>query len=104
MSDPRGTVAYMPPEQKPSPGRIVLYHFAETWKPDGNHALLTRPAIVTNVEGDDVNLFVFFEHDDYEDTNHGGGRATSHTPPHNRYAVSWSATPKANTWSWPPRV
>lgn len=110
MSDPHGTVAYMAPEQKqkPTPGRIVLFHFAARWNDDGNHEMASRPAIVTSVNEDgESHLFVFFEHDDWEDgRNHSGRLALSHgDAPNNRYACSMAGeVPKPGEWSWPPRV
>jgi hypothetical protein len=96
----------MAPDQKPTPGRVVLYHFAVRWKADGNHEMASRPAMVTSVNDDgEPHLFVYFEHDDWEDSHHGGGLAISRGAPYNRYAISKAdGKPEPGTWSWPPRV
>jgi len=57
----------MPPEVAPMPevGDRVFYWFA-TANLDGNAEIRRRPAMVTSVRDDVLNLFVFYEHCDGE--------------------------------------
>lgn len=95
--------------QKPSPGRIVFYHFLDGGYPEEPKTrLLNRPAIVTSIDqggdGMTVNLVVFFEAEDIEiDARYKLRRGTE---VHNRYAIETSEgkDPAPETWSWPPRV
>ncbi len=73
-------------EQKPSMGRIVLYHKYGT--PGGEHPQEPSPAIITKVLDDEgkCQLFVM----------NPNGVYFNPTP--------YSAEPKGGHWSWPPRV
>ena len=55
----------MPIQHPPPPqiGDVVLFHFWAHGRPDSARI---RPAIVTSVEGETVNLYVFYEaHEDW---------------------------------------
>lgn len=83
----------------PTPCRIVLYHFSIM---DDNHksVQLSRPAMVTSIGASDdvVNLFVFFEPDDWSGHPY-------HSPAQNQMFVRPynPANPSVPGWSWPPR-
>lgn len=74
------------PLQKPSIGRIVIYHFSAA-DTNLNNGLLIAPAIITAVWGDTcVNLKVLADN------------------PHDQWKTSRNLGEGPDQWSWPPRV
>ncbi len=91
--------------QKPSPGRIVLYHFLTV-----SDLLIERPAVVTSAFGESVNLHVLFEPEDQEKGNlYVQSPIRDPLERHSRKAIEPChadplRSPTPGTWSWPPRV
>lgn len=83
----------------PTPCRIVLYHF--TVRGDDHKLVhLSRPAMVTSIGASDdvVNLYVFFEPDDYDDAYRPIAQHQFAVRPFN------PLNPSVPGWSWPPRT
>jgi hypothetical protein len=72
--------------QKPSIGRIVLYH--RFGSPGGEHKPEPSPAVITKVFGDGTTCQLF--------VMNPNGLYFNETP--------FSEEPKPGHWSWPPRV
>lgn len=88
----------------PTPCRIVLYHFRAIT--DGETELRSRPAMVTSVGASDdvVNLFVFFEPNDIDESV-CDERSRSLMTPHRTAVHPFDPNSKqAPGWSWPPRT
>jgi hypothetical protein len=75
-------------EQKPSVGRIVHYQAFGT--PGGEYKSLPRAAVVTQVNGGDMNSV--------------GLCILNPTGQFFNQSVLYSEEPKPGCWNWPPRV
>jgi len=75
-------------DQKPTVGRIVHYQAFGT--PGGEYPSVPRAAVVTQVNGDDMNSV--------------GLCILNPTGQFFNQSVYYSETPKPGCWNWPPRV
>lgn len=82
----------------PTPCRFVLYHFRAPTADDAWEER-SRPAVVTSVgaSSDVLNLFVFFEADDWR---YGGAFAL--TQPHRHSVHPRTDKLRVDCWSYPP--
>jgi hypothetical protein len=85
---------------QPSPGRIVLYCYRDR----GLDALVERPAIITSVRGETMNLRVFFELHDSDACARGDAGDPDFDPRYVLVPENKADQPMSNMWRWPPRV
>ena len=85
--------------QQPSLGRTVLYCFR-----DRDVDLIERPAIVTGVNGQHVDITVFFKRGDSDECIRGVSGDLDCDPRYEDVCCNMGDEPVQNTWRWPPRV